>query len=89
MSLSVAEKAKIIQTHQQGANDTGSAPVQIAVLTAEITQLTEHLNQHKKDNSSRRGLLKKVALRRSLLDYLRKQDENQYKDIIEKLGIRR
>ena len=79
MSLSTAEKAKIIQSHQQGANDTGSAPVQIAVLTAEIQQLTDHLGTHTKDNSSRRGLLKKVALRRSLLDYLRTQDENKYK----------
>lgn len=89
MSLSVAQKAEIMKAHQKGANDTGSAPVQVAVLTAEIQQLTEHLSQHKKDNSSRRGLLKKVALRRSLLDYLKKHDEKAYQALIEKLGIRR
>lgn len=89
MSLSKEQKAEIIAKHQTAANDTGSPQVQIAVLTAEIKYLTEHLNTHKQDNSSRRGLLKKVALRRALLDYLRKGDEKAYQDLIAELGIRR
>lgn len=89
MSLTKEQKAEIIAKHQQAANDTGSPQVQIAVLTAEIKYLTDHLSAHKQDNSSRRGLLKKVALRRALLDYLRKGDEKAYQDLIAELGIRR
>lgn len=89
MSLTVEQKAAIIKDNQLAANDTGSPQVQVAVLTAEIQYLTDHLNTHKKDNSSRRGLLKKVAARRSLLDYLRGKSESDYKNLIEKLGIRR
>ena len=89
MSLTKEQKLSIIQDNQLAANDTGSPQVQIAVMTAEITYLTEHLNMHKKDNSSRRGLLKKVAQRRVLLDYLKKNDEKAYQDLIVKLGIRR
>lgn len=89
MSLTVAQKAEIIKEHQQAANDTGSPQVQIAVLTAEISYLTDHLGTHKKDNSSRRGLLKKVAQRRALLDYLKGKNMKAYRDLIAKLGIRR
>jgi small subunit ribosomal protein S15 len=89
MSLTKEQKLAIIEDNQQAANDTGSPQVQIAILTAEITYLTDHLNTHKKDNGSRRGLLKKVAARRSLLDYYRKGDEQGYQDLIKKLGIRR
>ncbi len=89
MSLTKEQKLAIIQDNQREANDTGSPAVQIAVMTAEITYLTDHLNMHKKDNSSRRGLLKKVAARRALLDYLKKHDMKGYQDLIVKLGIRR
>src|SRR5690625_677456 len=70
-------------------NDTGSPEVQIAVLTEEITTLNEHLRFHKKDHHSRRGLLKMVGKRRNLLNYLRKKDVTRYRDLIEKLGLRR
>ena len=71
------------------ANDTGSPEVQIAILTHRINHLTEHFKTHKKDNHSRRGLLKMVSLRRQLLDYTRSKDDKRYQAIIEKLGIRR
>lgn len=77
---------KKFQTHKQ---DTGSPEVQIAILTERINQLTEHLQNHKKDNHSRMGLLKLVGKRRKLLDYLRKNDEVRYSKIIKKLGIRK
>lgn len=83
------QKAELVKTYGQGANDTGSPQVQVAILTTEINTLTEHLKEHKKDHHSRRGLLKKVANRRALLDYLRGKDEGAYKDLIEKLGVRR
>ena len=71
------------------SNDTGSADVQIALLTRRITQLTDHLKGHQKDHSSRRGLLKLVATRRSLLDYLKRTQEDRYKSVIEKLNLRK
>jgi len=89
MSLTTARKAEVIKANATKANDTGSPEVQVAILSERITQLTEHFKTHAKDNHSRRGLLKMVSQRRSLLDYLKKTDEKRYKTLIEKLGIRR
>lgn len=83
------EKAKIISEHASHEGDTGSAEVQIALLTKRINDLTEHLKLHKKDHHSRRGLLIMVGKRRNLLNYLTKEDINRYRSIIEKLGIRK
>ena len=80
---------KIIADNARVANDTGSPEVQVALLTARIEQLTEHFKQHKKDHHSRRGLLQLVNRRRSLLDYLKRKDNERYKALIEKLGLRR
>ncbi|WP_024869111.1 30S ribosomal protein S15 [Pseudoxanthomonas suwonensis] len=80
---------KVISEHARGANDTGSPEVQVALLTARIEQLTEHFKTHKKDHHSRRGLLQLVNRRRSLLDYLKRKDNERYKGLIEKLGLRR
>ena len=80
---------KIIADNARGANDTGSPEVQVALLTGRIEQLTEHFKIHKKDHHSRRGLLQLVNRRRSLLDYLKKKDNERYKTLIEKLGLRR
>ncbi len=82
-------KQEIINTYKREENDTGSPEVQIALLTERITELTEHLKIHKKDNHSRRGLLKMVGQRRSLLKYLAKKDVNRYREISEKLSIRK
>ena len=82
-------KAEILSTYAKTANDTGSAEVQIALLTERITELTEHLKVHKKDDHSRRGLYKMVSKRRRFLDYLQEKDITRYRDIIEKLGIRK
>ena len=82
-------KQEIINTYKREENDTGSPEVQIAILTERIAELTEHLKVHKKDNHSRRGLLKMVGQRRGLLKYLQKTDVNRYRSLIEKLGIRR
>ena len=84
-----AAKAAVIKSSAVKAGDTGSPEVQIAVLTHRINHLTEHFKTHKKDNHSRRGLLKMVALRRQLLDYVKRKDEARYQTIIDKLGIRR
>jgi small subunit ribosomal protein S15 len=84
-----AAKAAVIKASATKANDTGSPEVQIAVLTHRINELTEHFKAHKKDNHSRRGLLKMVSQRRQLLDYVKRKDEARYQGIIEKLGIRR
>lgn len=81
------EKKDIIKKYSVHKADTGSANVQIALLTEEIKNLTEHLKTHKKDNSSRRGLLKKVAKRRKLLKYLKKEDEKKYDAIVKKLKL--
>jgi len=89
MSITAERKKSLIIEHARKSNDTGSPEVQVALLTERITNLTEHFKSHKKDNHSRRGLLKLVSSRRSLLDYLKKTDEARYKKLIEKLGIRR
>ena len=83
------EKTEIMKAYATHEGDTGSAEVQIAVLTRRINDLTEHLKTHKKDHHSRRGLLKMVGHRRNLLNYLMKKDINRYRSIIEKLGIRK
>ena len=80
---------KVIADNARGANDTGSPEVQVALLTARIVHLTEHFKTHKKDHHSRRGLLKLVNRRRSLLDYLHRKDAERYKALIQKLGLRR
>ena len=81
--------AKVINEHKRGDNDTGSPEVQVALLTARIEQLTGHFKTHKQDHHSRRGLLMMVNRRRSLLDYLKRKDNERYKALIEKLGLRR
>lgn len=82
-------KQEIIQTYKRDEKDTGSPEVQVALLTERINELTEHLRIHKKDNHSRRGLLKMVGKRRNLLNYLAKKDEERYKTIVEKLNLRK
>jgi small subunit ribosomal protein S15 len=89
MSLTTERKAEVIKANATKAGDTGSPEVQVAILSERINTLTDHFKAHTKDNHSRRGLLKMVQTRRSLLDYLRKIDEARYKALIEKLGIRR
>jgi len=89
MSITAEEKAKLMKDFATKEGDTGSPEVQVAILTSRITTLTEHFKSHKKDNHSRRGLLKMVALRRKLLDYVKAKDESRYQDIIKRLGIRR
>ena len=83
------EKTAVIQQYAMHEGDTGSPEVQIAILTTRINSLTEHLKTHKKDHHSRRGLLKMVGQRRSMLNYLMKSDITRYRTIIEKLGIRK
>ena len=83
------DTSKIIEENKRGANDTGSPEVQVALLTARIEQLTGHFKLHKQDHHSRRGLLMMVNRRRSLLDYLKRKDNERYKALIEKLGLRR
>ena len=87
--ISKEMKSEIIQTYKRDEKDTGSPEVQIALLTERINELTEHLKVHKKDNHSRRGLLKMVGKRRNLLNYLAKKDINRYREIVEKLGLRK
>ena len=89
MALSKEMKAEIVKKYGKTANDTGSAEVQIAVLTEEINALTDHLKEHKHDFHSRRGLLKKVGQRRSLLNYLIKTDVTRYREIVKSLGLRK
>jgi small subunit ribosomal protein S15 len=83
------QKTNVIEQNRIHETDTGSPEVQVAILTERINQLTEHLKIHKKDNHSRRGLLKMVGARRSLLDYLAKKDVERYRALIAKLGIRK
>ena len=83
------EKTAVIEANKTHENDTGSPEVQIAILTARIKQLTEHLKEHSHDNHSRRGLLKMVGKRRMLLDYLKKKDIERYRAIVAKLGLRK
>ena len=87
--ISKEKKAAIIAEYGRKAGDTGSPEVQIALLSARIADLTEHLKTHKKDHHSRRGMLKMVGQRRGLLDYLKKTDIERYRAIVEKLGLRR
>ena len=82
-------KQEVINTYKREENDTGSPEVQIALLTERINELTEHLKIHKKDNHSRRGLLKMVAKSRNLLNHLSRKDVNRYREIVEKLGLRK
>ncbi len=89
MSLSAERKAEVVKTHATKAGDTGSPEVQIALLTERINHLTEHFKTHKKDNHSRRGLLKMVSQRRQLLDYLKSRELGRYQKIIERLDLRR
>jgi small subunit ribosomal protein S15 len=89
MSITAERKAEVITTHARGDADTGSAEVQIAIMSERIANLTEHFKTHKKDNHSRRGLLKMVSKRRSLLDHLKKSDSARYSALIETLGLRR
>lgn len=89
MATAKEVKEKIVGDHKTHGNDTGSSQVQVALLTQRINELTEHFKVHKKDNHSRRGLLKMVSRRRKLLDYLKRRDINQYHEIIAKLGLRR
>ena len=89
MSITAERKQEVIKEHAQGKGDTGSPEVQVAILTSRINTLTEHFRTHAKDNHSRRGLLMMVNKRRSLLDYLRKEDAQRYTDLIAKLGLRK
>jgi small subunit ribosomal protein S15 len=89
MSVTAERKAEIIKTSALKAGDTGSPEVQVAILSERINNLTGHFKTHGKDNHSRRGLLKLVSTRRSLLDYLKKNDEARYKALLEKHNIRR
>ena len=89
MSITAETKAQILTDYKTHEKDTGSPEVQIALLTTRITELTEHLRTHKKDHSSRRGLLKMVSKRNSLLKYLTREDRTRYQQIIGKLGLRK
>ena len=89
MSITPERKTALIQEYATKANDTGSPEVQVAILSERIANLTEHFKTHKKDNHSRRGLLKLVSARRSLLDHLKKSDVARYQKLIETLGLRR
>lgn len=87
--LTQEKKTELIETYKRGDKDTGSPEVQIALLSEKIRYLTEHFKTHKKDHHSRRGLLKMVSQRRRLLDYLNRKDHERYREIIQKLEIRR
>jgi small subunit ribosomal protein S15 len=89
MSVTTGRKAEVMKEFGKKPGDTGSPEVQVAILSERINNLTEHFKNHVKDNHSRRGLLKMVGQRRTLLDYLRRTNEASYKSLIEKLGIRR
>lgn len=89
MSVSPIRKQETVTKYKQHASDTGSPEVQVALLTERIAHLTEHLKTNNKDHHSRRGLLKMVGKRRSLLDYLKRKDANRYKKLIEQLALRR
>ena len=89
MSITAERKQQLIKDYATGSTDTGSPEVQVAILSERISNLTEHFKTHAKDNQSRRGLLKMVSQRRSLLDYLKKSDETRYRTLIERLGLRR
>ena len=89
MSITAERKQELIKEYATTQDDTGSPEVQVAILTERIKNLTEHFQTHKKDNHSRRGLLKMVSQRRKLLDYVKAGDDARYRDLIKRLGIRR
>ena len=89
MALTKAQKEAIVKKYARGTNDTGSPEVQIAILTEEINTLTEHFKEHKQDHHSKRGMLKKIGQRRSLLNYLKDKDVTRYRNIIKALGLRK
>ena len=89
MSINAETKSKVVSEFKRSENDTGSPEVQVALLTSRIQYLTDHFKQHKHDHHSRRGLLRMVNQRRSLLDYLKKKEIQRYRDLIERLGLRR
>lgn len=89
MSITAERKAELIKEYAVKDGDTGSPEVQVAILSERISNLTEHFKSHKKDNHSRRGLLMLVNQRRSLLDYVKRKDEERYKSLIQRLGLRR
>ncbi len=89
MALNAEQKEQIVKQYQRGESDTGSTEVQVALLTANITDLTDHFNKHKGDHHSRQGLLRMVNNRRKLLDYLKGKDSKRYQDLISSLGLRR
>jgi len=89
MTLMKDAKKSLINSFKQSDNDTGSAPVQIAILTERINQLTEHFKVHKKDHHSRHGLLKLVSQRRKLLEYLKRENSDVYQEILDKLSLRK
>jgi small subunit ribosomal protein S15 len=89
MSFDAEAKSKIVTEYARSENDTGSPEVQVALLTSRIQYLSDHFKDHKADHHSRRGLLRMVNQRRSLLDYLKKKDIERYRDLIERLGLRR
>ena len=89
MSITPAEKERLIKEYGTKEGDTGSPEVQVAILSSRIATLTEHFKTHAKDNHGRRGLLKMVAQRRKLLDYVKNKDEDRYRKLIESLGLRR
>ena len=89
MSITAERKQEVIKEHARAKEDTGSPEVQVAILTSRIQTLTEHFKTHAKDNHSRRGLLMMVNKRRSLLDYLRREDSQRYTDLLAKLGLRK
>jgi small subunit ribosomal protein S15 len=89
MSINAESKSKVVSEFKRTENDTGSPEVQVALLTSRIVHLTDHFKTHKHDHHSRRGLLRLVNQRRSLLDYLKKKDIQRYRDLIERLGLRR
>jgi len=89
MPLSTESKSNIIAEYARDKDDTGSPEVQVALLSKRIAELTDHFGEHKKDHHSRQGLLKMVNKRRKLLDYLKKKDQNRYRELISRLGLRR
>lgn len=89
MPLDRAQKAQIIETYRTGQSDTGSPEVQVAIMTTRINELTEHFKAHVKDHHSRRGLLRLVSKRRKLLDYLKSENVDRYRSLIDRLGIRK
>jgi small subunit ribosomal protein S15 len=89
MAVTTADKARLVSDYQRAKNDTGSPEVQVAILTERINMLTEHFKTHVKDFHSRRGLLKLVSQRRSLLDYLKRSNNEAYRSLIERLGLRK